>query len=581
MNKEICFVQTDEGSGILDIVSSRTKMPADILLKDTQEYHVSNLMDAVELFKQHAKNRSNIRVYGDYDADGIMCGCIMDMLSKILRLDMTITIPRRFSDGYGVSASNVSNMNGGLLITVDNGIAAIDAVSAAKNNNVDVIILDHHQPKKNEDGSLNLPEADVIVDPHVTGGDYKDYCGAGLAYLFADAVLSDPDFHIGKKLKNYAVSCMVSYAAIATVADAVPMTWHNRRIVKNGLWCMERGFCSTGLKALLEKYDLYGYITSMDLGFKIGPAINAYGRLEDKGSRKVKQFLSYTGRDIGYARKNANFLKFKNDERKQLSRICTERAWDLIKAGGQENNNFVVIYDDQCQAGIAGIVAGQISEALNTPCIELVNTDDKSVIKGSGRSPKGIHLEQLLKDADQKDQFMPRFGGHPGACGLSVYKNKLQEFTDYLNEITPKLESDDDGILYYDLPLSLDESEIQQTLTDLDLAGPYGQDNPEIVFLAEDVELTPRENGYASYMGDIGQHVRLSSKTIEFAWFDGAKEYRELGEPHKFSAIGTLSRHIWNGVVTPQFQIIAMIPLACNTDKKISFAEKLSALSTR
>lgn len=572
--ENLCFVQNDAGDSIAEIVSARTGMPQDVLLNDTQVYYINNMSAAADLFWKHYTKGSKIRFFTDYDADGICSASIAEMLARALNAkDVTITVPRRFTDGYGIKASNVSNMKSGLLVTIDNGIKAIDAIQAAKDNGVDVIILDHHQPEKNKKEEIMLPPADVIVDPHVTGGDYEHYCGAGLAYLFGKMILQTKPHGIDKRIVNYVITCMLSFAAIATVADAVPLTWDNRKIVQDGIACMQKGFCTTGTKLLLEAFNLYNYISAIDLGFKIGPAVNAYGRLEDKGARKTKEILSYSGRINGDAKKNAGILKYQNDERKQVSRLSYERALDIVKSTGQEDNSFIVVYDSQCKSGIAGIVAGRLTETYNVPSIVLVDTDDRTLIKGSGRSPEGINLEQILK---QSEQYIFKYGGHPGACGLTIYKETLQDFTSHLNKITPKLPSCDDGILYYDLVINQEDAEL--TLDELDKWGPFGQSNPEIIFLVEDIEIIPGENGYTSYMGDIAQHVKLKSKHMEITWFDGASEYRKLGEPHKFTAIGNLSRHVWNGNSIPQFQVIAMNPSEANITKNISFENRLKAL---
>lgn len=543
-----------------EIVSQRTGMDNKTLLSDKTEYAVNGLHDAVDLFWKHVMRGSMVRVYADYDADGINSAAIFDVLFSALKIrNGVITVPCRFSDGYGVKESNVRNMTGGLLITVDNGIAAHDAVATAKKNGVDVIILDHHEART-DGGRQVIPEADVIVDPHVTGADFTDYCGAGLAFRFAEEVFKTKPHRLTEKAQKYLLSVMNCFAAIGTVADAVPLTWDNRKIVKRGCWLMEHDYCSMGLKLLLEQLYLHGHVNSGDIAFLLGPTVNAYGRLEDKGARKVFRALSYNGKFSTDIKNSVAELILKNKERKSISACALDRALGIIKNSGMQDDNFLVVYDKDNMPGIAGLTAGNLTEKFSVPSIVFCPTSDPDIIKGSGRSVDWAVLTDSDGNGilDSCKDLIHVYGGHAMACGISIRKENLDAFRKAVNDACLKLDRPEpDDSLHYDVQITVDD--IPDIMADLKTYGPFGQNNPEIVFRIDNVGLVPGETGKYGTMGETGEHLKLYAKNMELVWFDGTSLYRNMGEPNRVSVIGVLSEHWFKNRCTPQLQILDLI----------------------
>ena len=571
------WTKNDVPANIGEIVSLRTGMSIEDLKKDHTVYSINNLDEAVDLFWRHEKRGSMIRVYADYDDDGICSALIIDILFLALRIrNAVITIPRRFTDGYGIKENNIADMTSGLLITVDNGIAAKEAVDLAKKKGIDVIILDHHQARTDNNGNKVIPNADVIVDPHVTGATFEDYCGAGLAYKFALRVFESKPHRLTEKAQRYLSSLMAAFAALGTVGDAVSLTGENRTIVKRGLWMMEHGYCTTGLKLLLEQFYLGSYITSADIGYKLAPTVNAYGRLEDKGSRKVFRALSYNDKFSNAAKNDIIELCNKNKERKDVSERACERARAMIAASGMENSNFLVVYDKDGMSGIAGLVAGRLTEEYRVPSIVFVPTDDPSIIKGSGRSVDWAILTDSMNNGilDEHQDLIHTYGGHPAACGISIKKENLEAFRLAVEETASKLQRpENDDSIHYDIEITEDEA--KDVMKELDVYGPYGAGNPDIVIRMDDIDLVPGKDGFYGTMGATNQHLRLYTKNMELVWFDGTLKYKEMGEPHKVSVVGILSRHVYKEDSKLQFQVIDMIP--CET-ASLSLMERLKDL---
>ena len=280
----IMWVQKNpEHKTIKDVVLANTGMTEDELLIPKEHYHIDRLDEAAEIIKATAKTDTPISVVADYDADGICAAAVMWMLLRELGVKPKIRIPRRFSEGYGLSENIIDELEPGLLITVDNGIVAHAAIQKAKEKGFYVIVTDHHL----SDG-ISLPNADVIIDPNAIPGsaDFNGYCGAGIAYKLAVEIL-------GKD--HPLVPVLLSFAAIATVADVMPLIHENRFIVKDGLESMTGKGRTIGLLALLERCGFESYITAKDIGFKIAPVLNAPGRLEDDGAMKSLRQLVFNG----------------------------------------------------------------------------------------------------------------------------------------------------------------------------------------------------------------------------------------------------------------------------------------------
>lgn len=536
---------------ISEIVKERTGMNEQDLLNDVKVYHINNMQEAMALFTDAVIKRYMIIFHTDYDGDGINCANIARNLASILGItdSVKVVVPRRFSDGYGVQVRHVeayAEWGCKLLILADNGIAAIEPVKRAKELGMKVIILDHHEKFVNDQKEVVLPDADVLCDPHVTGADFVDYCGAGLMYIFANSIVSTcPWLSDGAKEKFHAVTSV--YAAIGTIADVVSLTGENRRIVKAGIKNALAGRASTGMMELLKDANMLDRITAPQMAFFLCPMFNAYGRLDDGGSAEVSDATSYMGVHDESIENNCQTIKDKNEERKKLAEEAFARAVDYINANNLQNERFIVFVDEDGSAGINGLTAGKITEKYRRPSIVVSPTIDDNILKGSGRSRYWSNLKKIL---DQSNEFIEKYGGHPGACGITLTRDKINDFIKAVNDLTPEAPAEEQSdIILYDKECRV--VNLRKMFEETEKYQPFGEGNPEIVFRIDDIDIVGKKRyraegvDYYQFMGANKQHVKLFANGFQLIWFGGAEEYKKMGCPLKVSVLGTLNENIY------------------------------------
>lgn len=491
-----------------------------------------------------AQNRP-IWIVGDYDADGVTSTAILCKLFSFLGFKASTIIPKRFSDGYGVSEDLVAGIRDSLLVTVDNGIMAIDAIAAAKSAGNTVVILDHHLP------GAELPPADVIVDPHLPGDQslYRDYCGAGLAYKLAEYMC------MGRKRTDISqlFTDLTVLAAIGTLADVVPLTGDNRRIVKTGLAILNNRksylTLSAGIRTIIAlaepPYD------EESIGYTIAPVINAAGRLYNAGSTStLKALLSTNQRDaVAYAGKMQEI----NDKRKQMVRGWTEAA--VQSAASQADNPILTVYLPDIPEGIIGIVAGKLTEEFKRPAFVFCKTSGGAgIIKGSGRSFGAFDLSKAL---DAVRSFTIAAGGHTGAAGLSVAEKDLpalcRAIQDYgrTHIVTPC----EDALLY---DLEIREEDIPALIKKLKALAPFGEGVEKPVFVIQGFHCSSRFGHSFKMMGQSKEHIRLNGAKCDAVGFGLADAYARLGYPETVDLLGTVGENTYHGSTTLQFQILDM-----------------------
>lgn len=536
---------------ISEIVKERTGMSEQELLNDVKVYHINNMQEAMALFTDAVIKRYMIIFHTDYDGDGINCANIARNLASILGItdSVKVVVPRRFSDGYGVQVRHVeayAEWGCKLLILADNGIAAIEPVKRAKELGMKVIILDHHEKFVNDQKEVVLPDADVLCDPHVTGADFVDYCGAGLMYIFANSIVSTcPWLSDGAKKKFHAVTSV--YAAIGTVADIVSLTGENRRIVKAGIKNALAGRASTGMMELLKDANMLDRITAPQMAFFLCPMFNAYGRLDDGGSAEVSDATSYMGVHDESIENDCQIIKDKNEERKKLAEEAFARAIDYINANNLQNERFIVFVDEDGSAGINGLTAGKITEKYRRPSIVVSPTIDDNILKGSGRSRYWANLKKIL---DQSNEFIEKYGGHPGACGITLTRDKINDFIKAVNDLTPEAPAEEQSdIILYDKECRV--VNLRKMFEETEKYQPFGEGNPEIVFRIDDIDIVGKKRyraegvDYYQFMGANKQHVKLFANGFQLIWFGGAEEYKKMGCPLKVSVLGTLNENVY------------------------------------
>lgn len=547
---------------VKELVQANTGMSANDLAYDARSYYYPGIKEAAELFMDHIKHGSKILVWCDYDTDGVDCKFIMSYtLARPMKIrNIEILCPGRYSDGYGIKPSIVEQFAGtDLLVLCDNGIAAIEAVDLAREMGMDVIILDHHDPRVIE-GQVVMPNANVIVDPHLTGGyimdgagnqigEFRDLCGAGITWYFTHEVRSMCDW-MSDKQKWYLDQIAYIGATFGTVGDVVDLKDDNRRIVKQGLTNLNKGMGTSGIRQLMYKLYLNN-VSSMDIGFLISPIINASGRLEDTGANRIAALLCTDANDEGA--KKALYAEVDraidvNKKRKAMTKESVERVVENYEANGG-NDPFIVCYDEYTVSGIVGLVASELVNRYHRPALVFAPSGkDDGVIKGSGRSVEGIGIKGLL---DQVQQYLTTYGGHPMACGASLLIDNLDAFGDAVNAITPVLDTSD--AIMYDLECTYTEAATK--LAEQEQFEPYGAGNPQPVYRINGVELC--EPGY---MGGDSQHLKFQTKDADILWFDGRKAYEDLGSPKMVDMLVTMSYHEFKDQVTVQMQVIDMKP---------------------
>lgn len=546
---------------ISEVIAANTGLTEEELFSESskQKYEIYSLGPALAIIIDFLKHKKPITIVGDYDSDGITASAILYLLFKAFGVTPRVRLPKRLSEGFGLSTSIVDEIDEGLLITVDNGIVAFDAVKKAKEKGLTVIVTDHHLL----DESGELPMADAIVNPHIPGtADFADYCGAGIAYKIAEKLLVKHPEYLDK---------LAGIAAIGTIADVMPLIHDNRRIVKKGLKALVNPKTRTsGLSALLKLCNLDEVITAENIAFKIAPILNAPGRLLDDGAMESFLVISFEG-DPVKASIMADLLNKHNEDRKAISKLFTEK----IELNIAENNLVgkcpMCIYEPDVPEGIVGILAGRVAEKFDTACFVFTDSSDPNVLKGSGRSAKGVDLKFIL---DQNEDCFTRYGGHEAAAGVSVERARFAEMDERLQKTVAReykdLDKEVDDTIYYDL--EIDTSQVVETLQELEKYEPFGEGNPKPVFLVKNFVLYPKYGSFYRVMGDQDQHIKLFGENVDGLGFDKTMEYLNENEPKTMNLVGTLSTNFFMGTITPQ---VDFMDFEDNSKEKMSPLAKL------
>ena len=523
---------------IEDVVLTNVGMSKDSFLFPLTNYHIDGITDAATLLNMAGCKNDTITIVGDYDADGICATSILSLVFKEKGWNFTTRLPKRFSEGYGLSESIIDEIDSGLLITVDNGIAASDAINKAKEKGLTVIVTDHHLP----DADCTIPVADVVIDPNAIHGtaDFNGYCGAGIAFKLAIEILGENHPLIPK---------LRSLAAIATVADVMPLVHENRFIVKQGLSDMlTKEGKTSGLAAILAECKQERYFSAKNVAFKLAPMINAPGRMRDDGAEISLDILTFEG-DYFTASSKAGFLSSMNEERKLAKNTGMKLLHQNIEKNGLANTCPLIVYEQGLPEGLVGIFAGQLAEEYKVPSFVLTGGEDDGIAKGSGRTYNDINIKELL---DRHQGLMVKYGGHSEAAGISVSLDVIDEFRNALIEdLKENIVTVDDDTLYFDL--KIDAKQIGIALDNLDIYEPFGQGNPEIVFYIENFMITETK-----FMQG-GESVRFLSGNGNAVCFGMGEEYEKMGKPKVVNLVGTLSRNCFLSNVSNQVEVIKII----------------------
>jgi single-stranded-DNA-specific exonuclease len=548
------MVKRGNHNTIKEVVLANVGMSEEDFMIPKSHYHIDKLEEASRMIRNTGEFKQPITIVGDYDVDGIAASSILSLVFKKCGWDFKVRLPKRFSEGYGISDTIIDEIESGLVITVDNGIAANEVIEKAKDKGLLVIVTDHHLPS----ATNILPDADIVIDPKAIKGsaDFDGYCGAGIAYKLAQKILGEKDSLMPQ---------LQSLAAIATVADIMPLTGENRFIVKNGLKSLvEKEGRTLGTGAIINECKFANYISPKHIAFKIGPMLNAPGRLEDDGAMITYNLLVSNDSPIE-AMKQASYLSKINDIRKSAKTASIESLEQNIIHNGLSSEKPLIIYEHGLLEGLLGILAGDFAMKYKVPCFVFTDSEDPSILKGSGRSYGGINIKELL---DKHAPLIYKYGGHAEAAGISIKKENFKDFKNAMLSELVNTQIITDDTIYYDLVI--DAKDIPNTLKELEKFAPFGEGNPEIVFYIKNFSILK-----TTYIQG-GTSVKFEGGPANAICFDMAQEYKKIGEPKVVDLIGTLTFNSFR-CVTNQVEVQKIIPVtAC---KRTNMSEMLAKIA--
>lgn len=430
-------------------------------------FSLPDMEKACERIRSAIENGEKITVFGDYDADGVTSTALLYSYLSKNGANVDYYIPDRAGEGYGMNIDAIESLKEcgtSLIITVDNGISAIEEIEKAKELSIDVVVTDHHQC-----GEI-LPDAVAVVDPHRKDSDieFREWAGVGVAFKLVSA-LADCDAY--DLLDEYG-----DILAIGTIADIVSLKGENRILVRSGLSVLndayQNGTLRKGLKALIDESGTNKSMTSMSAAFRIAPRINAAGRM-GSANRAIKLLLTD---DIEEATLLASEIGSANSERQSTESGITESAEKYIEEHPEIKFARVIVVDgEEWHQGVIGIVASRLCEKYGKPCIVISKSGD--IAKGSGRSVEGFSLYDALYYC--KD-ILVQYGGHKLAAGLTVETKNIDEFRALVNEYAEKSEQVT-PMLKIDCKLN-PASVSLDLLSSISVLEPFGAENPQPLF---------------------------------------------------------------------------------------------------
>ncbi|MBX4262109.1 single-stranded-DNA-specific exonuclease RecJ [Clostridium estertheticum] len=486
---------------------------------------------AIDIIKLAIENKEKIVVYGDYDADGVTSTVIMYKGLKRSGANVEYYVPDREHEGYGINSDRIRKLNDEgfkVVLTCDNGIAAMDQVKLAKELGLIVIITDHHELQfdENESGerTFKLPPADAVINPKQKECNYpfKNLCGAGIAFKFVQALF----IKIGIDVKF--ANEFIEIAGIGTICDVVDLVDENRIIAKNAL-DMLTNTKNLGLRCLKEMLSINDKeIKCYHVGFQIGPCINATGRLES-AAISVELLLC---EEENRAKELAKTLFDLNKKRQEMTTENVEEVIELIHNSTFKNDKVLVIYKDTIHESIAGIVAGRVREIFNVPTIIL--TKGKETPKGSARSIKEYNLfEELIKCKE----LLEKFGGHPMAAGLSIKEENIENLRQKLNLICTLTDEDIKPKIRIDQRMPLGKINYEM-INELEQLEPFGKGNSSPLLAEKNIPILKID-----ILGKSANTIKIKcvipglNKTIDGIFFNRVDEFIEMlkdryGEEH-------------------------------------------------
>ncbi len=501
-------------------------------------YLLKGMQAAVNRLRDAISQKQRVLIIGDYDADGICATAILYKYLLTQRVKTSYFLPERDADGYGLNVELVQRLNEkfhpDLLITVDCGISCPEEIKYAQSLGIDCIVTDHHAiPEKTPDC--------ICVDPKFKDQDYPfdDLCGAGVSLKLVQAMEGL------EAAQKYFDIC-----AIATVADIVSLTDENRVIVHNGLKMLNQGTVP-GVTALAKACNIRGQIKSGDISFRLGPKINASGRMGN-AKRGLDVILEQDPERLDRIIKN---LLYMNSKRQELCTVIFNECVKMIEDQNLQNDTAIVVAKPEWESGVLGIVAVRLTEKYGKPCLVLGGKGE--VYKGSGRSVPGINLvECITKSAE----YLSTFGGHSMAAGMSLPVVNFEKFRQLFQKVVAEsvVAQPVENCKYYDFEIAPEELN-QKFFQELAMLEPTGCGNPAPVLM------TVINQTQASCLPTHPTHTKFNQGQLKFIFFGGAVFNEILAAPCVKSVIFELQQ---NDGANPQAVVKCVIPFAINDDEK-------------
>lgn len=572
LSAELSSFDGDLPDWLIRILLARGVNSLDQLSSDLSRMHSPQLMlgmeGAVELVEQAIRQNQKILIVGDYDADGATsCALAVRSLRAMGAEKVDFLVPDRFKFGYGLSPEIVqvaAERSPDLLITVDNGISSIAGVKAAKTLGMQVLVTDHHLPGE------TLPAADAILNPNQSGCDFpsKNLAGVGVFFNLMLALrksLRDSGWFVQKQISEPNMSQWLDIVALGTVADLVPLDEGNRLLVSRGLSRIRSGRGNVGIRALLEVAGKEFQLTrSTDLGFVVGPRINAAGRLEDI-SLGIKCLLTD---DETTAREIASQLQQLNQDRRSIQEQMqqeAEHAMGSLDIDLSELPWGLCLFQKDWHAGVVGLIASRIKDRWHRPTIVFAaeeggSQQENRKLKGSGRSISGLHIRDVLEGiATRCPDLICQFGGHAMAAGLSIKADRYEEFAQEFDfEVRTRLDKEQlietlltDGELPAEA-LNLDSAKLIEEIC------PWGQAFPEPLFEGDFVIESSRILKEKHLK--LGLRIEAGSKTLDAIWFSTPVEHLNIGAGKRGRFVYRLQINRYRGLETEQLMIEQFLP---------------------
>jgi single-stranded-DNA-specific exonuclease len=515
--------------------SLRADLPSPFLMAD-MGVAVDRIVGAIQ-------RAESISIWGDYDVDGTTGASVLVSFLREIGVRPIFYIPHRIEEGYGLNVAGLHRLKERgvrLVITVDSGISNFNEVAAAREIGVDIVIVDHHQPPE------RLPQAVAVVNPHRNDCSFPDkgLCAAGLAFYLLIALRArlreagwfgtsgDPD------LRRH-----LDIVALGTIADMVPLKGVNRTLVKRGLTALGASK-RPGVMALKQIAGFGpGDVTAGQVGFQLGPRINAAGRMD--AAIKVVELLTTESPEV--ALRIAEELEEHNRERRTMEAVVLQLALEQADKVVQVRRYSLVLAGEGWHPGVLGIVASRIVERFHRPTVVLGL--DSGQAKGSARSIRGFHMVEAFRRCGH---LLEKFGGHEYAGGLTIKEENLPSFVEAFDEVARAILPADALVPFLEIDAQLNFSEIGSSLmTEIEVLKPFGVGNPEPLFLSQGIEVCERKDL------SVGARFRFkqAGRFVTGVAFDIKQDF-----PARPGAIVDLvyrlSENEWNGISTVELKVL-------------------------